>query len=91
VGSHHVGAWRKLYAHLMAEMGWAEFSMNFAQLELFADVARRPRATLDVTSHFVHQITKNQTESQRFQRLKGPPAALTVLSSRTTLPVSTFS
>ena len=39
--------WRNLYAHLMAEMGWAEFSMNFAELELFADLLRRPRATLD--------------------------------------------
>ncbi|MFZ0604535.1 MAG: hypothetical protein WAN05_24780 [Roseiarcus sp.] len=39
--------WRNLYAHLMAEMGWAEFSMNFAELELHADLARRPRATLD--------------------------------------------
>ena len=37
--------WRNLYAHLMAEMGWAEFAMNFAELELFADLARRPRAT----------------------------------------------
>ena len=63
MGSHHVGAWRNLYAHLMAEMGWAEFSMNFAELELFADLARQARATLDVTAHFVHQITKNQTET----------------------------
>ncbi|MFY9970048.1 MAG: carbamoyltransferase HypF [Roseiarcus sp.] len=39
--------WRNLYAHLMAEMGWAEFSTNFAELELHADLARRPRATLD--------------------------------------------
>jgi hydrogenase maturation protein HypF len=39
--------WRNLYAHLMAEMGWAEFEMNFAELELYADLARRPRATLD--------------------------------------------
>src|SRR5208337_4402642 len=39
--------WRNLYAHLMAEMGWAEFSMNFAELELHADLSRRPRATLD--------------------------------------------
>ncbi|MBV8440524.1 MAG: carbamoyltransferase HypF, partial [Hyphomicrobiales bacterium] len=39
--------WRNLYAHLMAEMGWAEFSMNFAELELYADLSRRPRATLD--------------------------------------------
>ncbi len=39
--------WRNLYAHLMAEMGWAEFSMKFAELELYGDLARRPRATLD--------------------------------------------
>ncbi len=42
--------WRNLYAHLMAEMGWAELKMNFAELELFADLARRPRATLDAMS-----------------------------------------
>jgi hydrogenase maturation protein HypF len=39
--------WRNLYAHLMAEMGWAEFSMNFAELGVYADLSRRPRATLD--------------------------------------------
>jgi hydrogenase maturation protein HypF len=39
--------WRNLYAHLMAEMGWAEFRMNFAELDLFRDLAARPRATLD--------------------------------------------
>ena len=39
--------WRNLYAHLMAEMGWAEFAMNFAELEVNADLARRPRPTLD--------------------------------------------
>ena len=39
--------WRNLYAHLMAEMGWAEFAMNFCDLEVYADLARRPRATLD--------------------------------------------
>ena len=39
--------WRNLYAHLIAEMGWAEFSMYFADLELYADLARRPRSTLD--------------------------------------------
>jgi hydrogenase maturation protein HypF len=31
----------------MAEMGWAEFSMNFIELELYGDLSRRPRATLD--------------------------------------------
>ena len=42
--------WRNLYAHLMAEMGWADFATSFAKLELFADLARRPRATLDAMS-----------------------------------------
>jgi hydrogenase maturation protein HypF len=40
--------WRNLYAHLMAEMGWAEFAMNFAELEVHDDLSARPRATLDV-------------------------------------------
>ena len=39
--------WRNLHAHLMAEMGWAQFDMNFSELALHADLARRPRATLD--------------------------------------------
>src|SRR5271165_2453021 len=39
--------WRNLYAHLMAEMDWAEFSMNFAELDVYGDLSRRPRATLD--------------------------------------------
>jgi hydrogenase maturation protein HypF len=39
--------WRNLYAHLMAEMGWPEFAMNFAELEVFADLAARPRGLLD--------------------------------------------
>ena len=39
--------WRNLYAHLMAEMGWAEFSVSFAGLEVFSDLSRRPRAMLD--------------------------------------------
>jgi hydrogenase maturation protein HypF len=42
--------WRNLYAHLMAGMGWAELKMNFAKLELFADLYRRPRALLDAMS-----------------------------------------
>jgi hydrogenase maturation protein HypF len=39
--------WRNLYAHLMAEMGWAQFAMNFSELPLYADLVARPRATLD--------------------------------------------
>jgi hydrogenase maturation protein HypF len=39
--------WRNLYAHLMAEMGWARFTMNFAQLDLHAYLADKPRTTLD--------------------------------------------
>ena len=36
--------WRNLYAHLMAEMGWAEFAMNFAELELLRRSCRASRA-----------------------------------------------
>ena len=39
--------WRNLYAHLMAEMGWEEFSVNFAELDVYADLSCRPRPTLD--------------------------------------------
>jgi hydrogenase maturation protein HypF len=39
--------WRNLYAHLVAEMGWPQFAMNFSQLELFRDLEARPRAILD--------------------------------------------
>ncbi len=39
--------WRNLYAQLMAEMGWAQFAMNFAELELHDYLAGKPRATLD--------------------------------------------
>jgi hydrogenase maturation protein HypF len=39
--------WRNLYAHLMAEMGWANFSTNFSELDLYADLSGRPRTILD--------------------------------------------
>ena len=39
--------WRNLYAHLMAEMGWAEFALNFSELELFSYLEAKPRATFD--------------------------------------------
>lgn len=39
--------WRNLYAHLRAEMGWAHFTMNFQELALHAELAQKPRATLD--------------------------------------------
>ncbi|MBX3221771.1 MAG: carbamoyltransferase HypF [Labilithrix sp.] len=39
--------WRSLYAHLMAEMGWAELAMNFEDLELVRFLGAKPRATLD--------------------------------------------
>src|SRR5262249_27660343 len=39
--------WRNLYAHLMGAMGWAEFAMNFSDLDLFAELEKRPRALLD--------------------------------------------
>ena len=39
--------WRNTYAHLMAELGWPEFAMNFEDLELYEFLATKPRATLD--------------------------------------------
>jgi len=39
--------WRNTYAHLVAEMGWPEFAMNFDELELYTYLAQKPRATLD--------------------------------------------
>ena len=39
--------WRSLYAHLMAEMGWARFEMNYRSLELCQWLAAKPRQTLD--------------------------------------------
>ncbi len=39
--------WRNAYAHLMAEMGWSEFRMNFAHLPLYEKLAKAPRDTLD--------------------------------------------
>jgi hydrogenase maturation protein HypF len=39
--------WRNLLAHLLAEMGWAHFEMNFSGLELYRYLSAKPRATLD--------------------------------------------
>ena len=39
--------WRNLYAHLTAEMGWAEFEMNFAELELCGFLKAKPLTTFD--------------------------------------------
>lgn len=39
--------WRNLYAHLMAEMGWANFEINFAELPLYKKLAAKPRKFLD--------------------------------------------
>ena len=39
--------WRNTYAHLMAEMKWPAFEMNYAELELHAFLAAKPRALLD--------------------------------------------
>jgi hydrogenase maturation protein HypF len=39
--------WRSTYAHLMAEMGWTQFAMNYGQLELFEFLERQSRQLLD--------------------------------------------
>jgi len=39
--------WRNTYAHLMAEMKWPAFAMNYHELELHDFLAAKPRALLD--------------------------------------------
>ncbi|MFT3729982.1 MAG: carbamoyltransferase HypF [Hyphomicrobium sp.] len=39
--------WRNLYAHLMAEMGWPTFAMNFSDLEILSRLKEKPRTNLD--------------------------------------------
>ena len=39
--------WRNLYAHLRAEMSWAELQMNFAPLPVLDHLDSKPRALLD--------------------------------------------
>jgi hydrogenase maturation protein HypF len=39
--------WRNLYAHLVGAMGCTALAMNFSELDLYADLSRRPRSTLD--------------------------------------------
>ena len=39
--------WRNTYAHLMAEIGWTRFAMNYEALELYRFLAEKPRALLD--------------------------------------------
>ena len=34
--------WRNTYAHLMAEMGWARFAMDYADLALYRFLERSP-------------------------------------------------
>ncbi|GAC1630695.1 MAG: carbamoyltransferase HypF [Nevskia sp.] len=39
--------WRSTYAHLVAQMGWASFAMNYRELDLYRFLERQPRALLD--------------------------------------------
>jgi hydrogenase maturation protein HypF len=39
--------WRNTYAHILAQMGWASFAMNYAELELYRFLERQPRTLLD--------------------------------------------
>ncbi len=39
--------WRNTYAQLIAEMGWARFALNYADLELFTFLDQKPREILD--------------------------------------------
>jgi hydrogenase maturation protein HypF len=39
--------WRNTYAHIQAQMGWASFAMNYADLDLYRFLEAQPRALLD--------------------------------------------
>ena len=39
--------WRSTYAHLLAEMGWPRFAMNYAELDLYDFLEAKPRTLLD--------------------------------------------
>lgn len=39
--------WRNAHAHLMAQMGWAELAMNFADLPFFQRLSAMPRGAVD--------------------------------------------
>ncbi|MBO0859651.1 MAG: carbamoyltransferase HypF [Chloracidobacterium sp.] len=39
--------WRNLYAHLMAEIGWARLAVNYSELELYRFLEAKPRILLD--------------------------------------------
>ena len=39
--------WRNTYAHLIGEMGWAKFAMNYAELDLFEFLNAKPREAMD--------------------------------------------
>jgi len=39
--------WRNIYAHLIAEMGWDRFSMNYNETQLFEFLSTKPLDTID--------------------------------------------
>ena len=46
--------WRNVYAHLLAEMGWDRFEMNFTELDLYNSLEEKSLNTID-------QMLKNNT------------------------------
>ncbi|PBB24439.1 carbamoyltransferase HypF [Mesorhizobium sp. WSM4307] len=39
--------WRNLHAHVLSEMGWPAFAMNFGELDLFAALTDKPLASVE--------------------------------------------
>jgi hydrogenase maturation protein HypF len=47
--------WRNTYAHVMAEMGWSQFAMNYSELPLFHFLEKKPRMILErMLSHRIN-------------------------------------
>ncbi len=68
--------WRNAYAHITAQMGWAEFAMNFSDLDIFKFLSLKPRDTLD--SMISEQV--NSPKSTSCGRLFDAAAAIAGLA-----------
>jgi hydrogenase maturation protein HypF len=71
--------WRNLYAHLTAEMSWAQFEMNFSELQVHADLSARPRMMLDTMIHKGIQAPKASSCGRLFDAVA---AALDICRDR---------
>jgi hydrogenase maturation protein HypF len=71
--------WRNLYAHLTAEMDWAELTEKYARLDLYRDLAARAHETLDMMIRTDTDAPKASSCARLFEAVA---AALGICSTR---------